>query len=164
VIGPDGDAMDHPGDPVDHPGDDAVTSTSRSGPHLVLLAVYAVFVLAAGARSIVQIAAQLGEAPVAYVLSLVAALTYAAGWFAIRRAVHGRPAFARVMLWLELAGVVVVGTLSLVERDWFSDASVWSDYGRGYGWVPAVLPVAGLLWLHRAAPPVTGHPLDKERA
>jgi hypothetical protein len=68
------------------------------------------------------------------------------------------------MLWLELAGVVVVGTLSLVERDWFPDASVWSDYGRGYGWVPTVLPIAGLLWLHRAAPPADGHPLDKERA
>lgn len=124
----------------------------RSGPHLVLLAVYAVFVLAAGARSIVQIATQFDVAPLAYVLSLVAAVTYAAGWVAIRRAARGRPGLARVMLWVELAGVVVVGTVSLVERDWFPDASVWSDYGRGYGWVPAVLPIAGLLWLHRAAP------------
>lgn len=123
--------------------------TPGNGPHLVLLAVYALFVLAAGARSIVQIATQFDVAPLAYVLSLVAALTYVAGWFAIRRAAHGRPAFARVMLWVELAGVVVIGTLSLVERDWFPDASVWSDYGSGYGWVPAILPVAGLIWLHR---------------
>ena len=123
--------------------------TPGNGPHLVLLAVYALFVLAAGARSIVQIATRFDVAPLAYVLSLVAALTYVAGWFAIRRAAHGRPGFARVMLGVELAGVVVIGTLSLVERDWFPDATVWSDYGSGYGWVPAILPVAGLIWLHR---------------
>jgi protein-S-isoprenylcysteine O-methyltransferase Ste14 len=121
----------------------------KSGPHLVLLAVYALFILASGSRAIVQLATQFDEAPVAYLLSLVAALTYVAGWFAIRRAAHGRPAFARVMLWVELGGVVVIGTLSLVVRDWFPDASVWSDYGSGYGWVPAILPIAGLLWLHR---------------
>lgn len=119
----------------------------KSGPHLVLLAVYALFVLAAGSRAIVQLATKLDEAPVAYTLSLVAALTYVAGWFAIRRAADGRPGFARVMLWIELAGVVVIGTLSLVEPGWFPDASVWSDYGRGYGWVPAILPIAGLIWL-----------------
>lgn len=124
----------------------------RQGPHLVLLAVYALFVLAAGARSLVQIATRFDEAPLAYTLSLVAALTYVAGWFAIRRAAHGRPGFARIMLWVELAGVVVVGTLSLIESEWFPDATVWSDYGRGYGWVPAILPIAGLIWLHRAAP------------
>ena len=27
------------------------------------------------------------------------------------------------LLWVELAGVLTVGTLSLVERDWFPDAS-----------------------------------------
>ena len=41
------------------------------------------------------------------------------------------------MLWVELGGVVTVGTLSLVEPDWFADASVWSGYGIGYGFVPA---------------------------
>jgi hypothetical protein len=46
----------------------------------------------------------------------------------------------------------VIGTLSLVVPDWFPDASVWSDYGSGYGWVPAILPVAGLFWLHRTHP------------
>lgn len=56
------------------------------------------------------------------------------------------------MLWLELIGVLVVGTLSIVETEWFPDASVWSDYGIGYGFVPAVLPIAGLIWLHREAP------------
>ncbi|MCW2843041.1 MAG: putative integral rane protein [Nocardioides sp.] len=119
----------------------------RSGAHQVLLALYALFVLAAGARAAVQLATDAGRAPVAYALSAVAAVTYAAGWVAIRRASVGRTGFASVMLWVELAGVVTVGTLSLLERDWFPDASVWSDYGVGYGFVPAVLPIAGLLWL-----------------
>lgn len=119
----------------------------RSGAHQVLLALYALFTLAAGARSVVQLATDADHAPVAYGLSLVAAVTYALGWVAIRRASAGRTGFASVMLWVELAGVLTVGTLSLVRTDWFPDASVWSGYGIGYGFVPAVLPIAGLLWL-----------------
>ena len=129
----------------------------------MLLALYALFVLAAGARSIVQLATDAGRAPVAYVLSLLAALTYAAGWVAIRRASAGNDGFARVMLWVELAGVVVVGTLSLVRRDLFPDASVWSDYGSGYGFVPLVLPVAGLLWLRRLRARSVHHGMQANR-
>jgi hypothetical protein len=47
----------------------------------------------------------------------------------------------------ELVGVLVVGTLSLVLRDAFPDETVWSTYGIGYGFVPLVLPVLGLLRL-----------------
>ena len=119
----------------------------RSGPHRVLLALYALFTLAAGARSIVQLTTRYDDAPVAYWLSLGAAATYALGWYAIREASAGHTGFASVMLWVELAGVVGVGTLSLVRREWFPDASVWSDFGLGYGCVPLLLPVAGLLWL-----------------
>ena len=118
----------------------------------MLLLLYALFTLAAGARSLVQLATRAGDAPVAYSLSLVAAVTYALGWVAIRRAAEGHTGFASRMLWVELAGVLTVGTLSLVERDWFPDASVWSDFGIGYGFVPAALPVAGLLWLRSQRP------------
>ena len=120
-----------------------------SGPHQVLMALYAIFTLAAGARSGVQLATDFHHAPVAYVLSAAAAVTYALGWFAIRRAALGRRRFAWVMVSTELAGVLVVGTLSLVHRSWFPEASVWSDYGQGYGWVPAVLPLLGVWWLVR---------------
>lgn len=123
------------------------TQVPRSGPHKVLLAFYALFTVAAGARSLVQLLTQYDDAPVAYWLSLLAAVTYALGWYAIREASAGRTGFASVMLWVELGGVLTVGTLSLLVRDWFPDASVWSDYGVGYGFVPAVLPVVGLLWL-----------------
>lgn len=121
----------------------------KSGPHQLLLMVYALFTLSAGARAAVQIATQWHVAPVAYVLSLVAAATYALGYVAISRAVRGKTGFASRMLWIELGGVLAVGTLSLVHRAWFADASVWSDYGIGYAFVPAVLPVTGLWWLHR---------------
>ena len=48
--------------------------------------------------------------------------------------------------------MLVVGTLSLTDRAAFPDATVWSGYGQGYGFVPLVLPVLGLLWLrHRTA-------------
>jgi hypothetical protein len=126
-----------------------LTGTRRSGAHQVLLALYALFTLAAGARSIVQLATDAGEAPFAYTLSLLAAFTYALGWVAIRQASVGHTGFASVMLWIELAGVVTVGTLSLLVPEWFPDASVWSGYGIGYGFVPLALPVAGLLWLRR---------------
>jgi integral membrane protein len=130
----------------------APPATSRSGAHQVLLLVYALFTLSAGARAVVQLATKADHAPVAYSLSLLAAVTYALGWVAIRRASEGRTAFASRMLWIELTGVVTVGTLSLLVRDWFPDSSVWSDYGIDYGFVPIVLPVAGLLWLRAQDP------------
>jgi integral membrane protein len=118
----------------------------------VLLIVYAVFAVSAGARSAVQLATGADEAPLAYSLSLAAAVTYALGWVAIRRAAEGRTGFASWMLWVELAGVLAVGTLSVVEPARFPEPTVWSDYGVGYGFVPAVLPVAGLLWLRAQDP------------
>lgn len=134
-----------------------VDVTARSGPHKVLLAFYALFTVAAGARAAVQLATNADEAPLAYTLSAVAAVTYALGWYAIREASAGHTGFASVMLWIELGGVLAVGTLSVVEPDWFPDASVWSDYGIGYGFVPAVLPVAGLLWLRRQKRDLRAH-------
>jgi hypothetical protein len=126
-----------------------VTEHHRTGPHKLLLTVYALFILAAGARSVVQIARDFDAAPAAYSLSVFAAVTYALGWLAIRRAASGRLGFAAVMLWVELSGVLVVGTLSLVRPGWFPEASVWSGYGIDYGFVPALLPILGLLWLQR---------------
>jgi hypothetical protein len=134
-------------DQATEPVRDAARTAPRSGPHRVLIALYALFTVAAGARSSVQLAQDAGRAPVAYTLSAAAACTYAAGWYAIARAARGQTALASVLLWVELSGVLAVGTLSLVKSSWFPDATVWSDYGIGYGFVPAVLPVCGLLWL-----------------
>jgi hypothetical protein len=54
---------------------ETLPAKTRSGPHLVLLTVYAIFVLAAGARSLVQVLTRFDEAPIAYSLSVVAAST-----------------------------------------------------------------------------------------
>lgn len=45
--------------------------------------------------------------------------------------------------------MLVVGTVSLVARQEFPDATVWSAYGQGYGYVPLLLPFLGVLWLVR---------------
>jgi len=45
--------------------------------------------------------------------------------------------------------VLVVGVLTLVDAADFPDETVWSGFGRGYGYVPLVLPVLGLVWLWR---------------
>ena len=42
--------------------------------------------------------------------------------------------------------MLVVGTASFLVPDAFPDQTVWSHFGQGYGFVPLVLPVLGLLW------------------
>ena len=55
----------------------------------MLLALYALFTLAAGARSIVQLATRADEAPSRTRSRWSRPLTYALGWVAIRRASEG---------------------------------------------------------------------------
>jgi hypothetical protein len=122
-----------------------------SGPGRVLVAVYAVFALAATARAGVQIATRFEEAPLAYLLSAFAAVVYIVATVALARSGPSARRVAFVACSVELLGVLVVGTLSLASPDAFPDETVWSGFGRGYGFVPLVLPVLGLLWLRRSA-------------
>jgi hypothetical protein len=115
----------------------------------VLIAVYAIFALSATARAGVQIATKFGHAPVAYLLSAFAAVVYIIATVTLA---NGRPAARRIAVLscsVELIGVLAVGTWSIADRATFPDATVWSGYGSGYGFVPLVLPVFGLLWLSR---------------
>ena len=121
------------------------------GPGRVLVALYGVFALAAGARAGVQLATQFDEAPLAYLLSALAAAVYLAATIGLARGGRGGRRTALVACAVELAGVLVVGTLSLADPAAFPDDTVWSGYGSGYGFIPLVLPVLGLLWLrHRS--------------
>jgi hypothetical protein len=122
-----------------------------SGPGRVLVGLYGLFALSAGARAIVQLATQFDQAPLAYLLSAVAAVIYLAATIGLARGGTGGRRLAIVCCTIELIGVLTVGTASLVFRDAFPHATVWSVYGQGYGFVPLVLPVLGLLWL-RANP------------
>jgi hypothetical protein len=120
---------------------------TAQGPGRVLVALYGVFALAAGARAAVQLATQFDEAPLAYLLSALAAAVYVAATIGLARGGRGGRRTALVACAVELAGVLVVGTLSLADPAAFPDDTVWSGYGSGYGFVPLVLPVLGLLWL-----------------
>jgi hypothetical protein len=128
---------------------------TRQGFGRVLVAVYAVFALAATARSVVQITTRFGEAPVAYTLSAVAAAVYIVATVALARGDRTSRRVATVAISIELAGVLLVGAASLALRDEFPRATVWSVFGEGYGFVPLVLPFVGLWWLRRTAPPAS---------
>jgi cytochrome bd-type quinol oxidase subunit 2 len=129
----------------------APAARASSGPARVLVAVYAVFALAAGARAAVQLSTRFHEAPLAYLLSALAAVVYIVATVGLARGGRAGRRAAFVAITTELIGVLVVGTLSLVDRAAFPDETVWSGYGRGYGFVPLVLPVLGLLLLRRQA-------------
>jgi cytochrome bd-type quinol oxidase subunit 2 len=128
----------------------AETST-RSGPGRLLIAVYAVFALAATARSAVQIAGRFDHAPLAYLLSAFAAVVYIVATIGLARGSRTSRRVATVSCSVELVGVVTVGAVSLLVPHLFPDATVWSGFGAGYGFVPLVLPVLGLLWIRRTA-------------
>jgi hypothetical protein len=122
--------------------------STSSGPGRILVAVYAVFALAATARSAVQIGTRFDEARLAYSLSAVAAIVYIVATVALARGGPARPV-AWAACALEAVGVATVGTISVVASERFPDATVWSVFGQGYGYVPAVLPLLGLAWLWR---------------
>ena len=122
-----------------------------AGPGRILVAVYSVFAIAATGRSLTQLLLQADRAPLAYSLSLVAAVIYIVATACL---VIGGPRARRVAVAacvVEASGVLVVGTLSLVAPELFPDRTVWSHFGQGYAFLPLVLPFAGLWWLHRSA-------------
>jgi cytochrome bd-type quinol oxidase subunit 2 len=124
---------------------------TRHGPGRILILVYGVFALAATSRAGVQIATKFSEAPLAYILSAVAAVIYCAATVALARATKVSRRVATVAILVELVGVVSIGAFSYAVPEDFPDATVWSHFGQGYGFVPLVLPVLGLLWLRRTS-------------
>jgi hypothetical protein len=123
-------------------------SDTSHGFGRVLVAIYAVFALAASARSIFQLATKAGDAPFAYSMSAFAGLVYVVATIALARS---QRRLALVTISIELVGVLVTGLLSLVDDSLFPDQTVWSGFGEGYGFVPLVLPLVGLWWLRRTA-------------
>jgi len=149
---------EHASDPI------RTTSRVRRGPSgigRVLVLVYGILALAATGRSVFQIIDRFGEAPIAFSLSALSALVYIVATIALIAPGRGWYRVAWSTISFELAGVLVVGTLSLFAPavlglhsiDPFGrDATVWSVYGMGYLFVPLVLPALGLWWLARHRP------------
>ena len=119
------------------------------GPGIALVAVYALFALAATGRATLQIIEDFRKAPIAYLLSALAAVIYLVATVALARGDRTSARVARVAISIELVGVLVVGLVSYLVPSEFPDKTVWSHFGSGYGYVPLVLPVLGLLWLRR---------------
>ena len=133
-----------------------------TGVGRLLIAVYGVLALAATGRSFVQIVGKFDQAPLAYSLSALAAIVYIAATVAL---VNRGPAWYRaawITITFELLGVLVIGILSLVDPALFPHDTVWSVFGRGYLFIPLVLPILGMWWLARnpvaARAPATSEP------
>lgn len=123
--------------------------TSRrevSGWGRVLVAGYAILAMAASGRSIVQILGSFHTAPVAYTLSAFSAVVYVLATAGLASGEAGRR-LAWCTVVVELFGVVSVGLISVLAPELFPRDTVWSHFGQGYGYVPAVLPVLGIAWL-----------------
>ncbi|MEX0913850.1 MAG: hypothetical protein WDZ57_02745 [Demequina sp.] len=112
-----------------------------------LILAYAILGLAATGRSVVQIGTKFDQAPLPYALSGASAVLYVVIALALWR---GWRMLAVVGTVVELVGVLVVGTLGFVSPELWPDATVWTGFGSGYGWVPLVLPVLALTLLIRA--------------
>lgn len=115
----------------------------------LLIAVYAVFALSATARAGYQLLFKFDQAPVAYSLSALAAIVYILATLALSRTGSAWKKIAWGSVLFELFGVISVGLLSITAPEYFAHPSVWSEFGQGYAYIPAVLPMLGLIWLAR---------------
>lgn len=123
------------------------TPAKNSGFGRLLIVIYWVFSLSAGARAAYQLIRKFDEAPLSISLSALSAVIYivATVFLAKRDAASWKIAFTAILV--ELLGVLGVGFFSYARPDLFPLASVWSHFGQGYGYVPLVLPIVGLWWL-----------------
>ncbi len=133
----------------------------RFGIGAVLITVYAILAIGATSRAGFQLVAYYGANPAArlpialsalsaviYVLATIALIAPGRVWYRI----------AWITISFELAGVIIIGTLSYVFPDVFvgpasvpdvAHGTVWSGFGQGYLYIPVVLPILGLIWLSR---------------
>lgn len=143
---------------ISHAPAPAVARPRMSGAGRVLVAVYGILALAATGRSVFQIIDRFEEAPAAFSLSALAGVVYIVATVALVAPGRGWHIAAWATISFELAGVLVVGSISVLAPQLLGldgidpfgrQSTVWSVYGMGYLMVPVVLPVLGMLWLGR---------------
>ncbi|MFF4636749.1 hypothetical protein ACFY1G_13455 [Streptomyces olivaceus] len=120
------------------------------GPGILLVWLYGVMVVGAVSRSAYQIATEFDRAPLPYTLSALAGVVYGFITYTLVRGGETARRAALVCCAAELVGVLTVGTWTLVEPSAFPYATVWSDYGMGYLFIPVLLPLSAMYWLRRA--------------
>ncbi|HEX3678327.1 MAG TPA: hypothetical protein VHU90_01250 [Galbitalea sp.] len=135
----------------------------------ILIVVYAILAIGATSRAVYQMAIYYSSHPsarlpiilsavsgVIYILATVALIAPGRSWYRV----------AWITISFELAGVLIIGTLSLVLPAVFAgpanvpdvaDGTVWSSYGIGYIFIPVVLPILGMLWLRSRRAVVKGN-------
>ncbi|KZF07619.1 MULTISPECIES: hypothetical protein [unclassified Rhodococcus (in: high G+C Gram-positive bacteria)] len=128
---------------------DNLQQATRTGFGRFLIAVYAVFAVAATARSIVQLTTRFDDAPIAYLLSAFAAVVYIVATVGLARATEASRRVVTASCIIELVGVIGIGTLSYIQPQDFPEPTVWSHFGSGYVFIPVILPIAGLWWLRK---------------
>lgn len=116
--------------------------------------MYGLLALAATGRSVYQIISEFDHAPLAYSLSALAGVVYIVATIALLAPGDTWYRVAWITISFELVGVLVVGLLSYLDPILFTEKAVWSFFGRGYGYVPLVLPILGMIWLYRHRPRV----------
>ncbi|HAY43131.1 MAG TPA: hypothetical protein DCY59_06070 [Micrococcaceae bacterium] len=121
-----------------------------SGLGRIIIAVYGVLALSATVRALYQMFFRdFSEAPLAYTLSLLSGLVYILATFTLASKKRGAWKVSVFAVSFELLGVLVVGLLSFTMPAHFGHDSVWSYFGKGYGYIPLLLPLVGLWWLFR---------------
>ncbi len=120
----------------------------KRGAWVLVLVVYLVLTVAALGRSGFQIATKFSESPLAYSLSAFSAVVYLVATIALIRGGGRWSVVGWVTLTIELVGVLVVGIVSLSDPELFPQDTVWSAFGRGYLFVPLVLPAVGMFYLY----------------
>jgi hypothetical protein len=101
---------------------------------------------------VLQLLTRFDEAPIAYALSAFAGIVYIVATVALIARGRAWYVVAWVTISIELAGVLIVGTLSVIDPELFPAATVWSFFGSGYLFIPLVLPILGMVWLSRTRP------------
>jgi cytochrome bd-type quinol oxidase subunit 2 len=135
-----------------HTRDVNAAAGRATGPGRLLVAVYGVFALSATARAGYQIATKFSEAPVAYLLSAFAAVVYILATVTLAKSGTRSYWLSVAAVSIELVGVLAVGLLSVLDPQLLPQDTVWSGFGKGYGYIPLLLPVIGLWWLWRHRP------------
>jgi hypothetical protein len=103
------------------------------------------------------LATKFSDAPIAYSLSAFAAVIYIVITVLLWRGTTSSLRLARNFIIVELAGVIIVGAWSFLDPAAFPRATVWSHFGEGYGFVPLILPIVGLLYLRRTGDGTSRH-------
>ncbi len=127
-------------------------SRKNKGIGAIIVAVYGIFALSSSARAGYQILTKFEEAPLAYSLSALAAVVYIVATISLGSSSVKSWRISRIAVLVELIGVLVVGALSYIIPEHFAHPAVWSHFGQGYAYIPLILPLVGLWWLHRTKP------------